>query len=301
MLIFKTASAAPSYVKAETQSVSALQAVNNIDPHPYIDDSDKIIAGHALISDKRPTLEAVSGDSSSDQISVYVVREGDTLSSIADMFDVTENTIRWANNLSGKTVREDQQLIILPISGVKYTVKKGDSLKSITSSFHGDGDEILSYNNLEDASDLKVGLQIIIPHGEIGPSVKPKPKSSGGTLVNKSTPGYFTRPVNGGKRTQGVHGHNGIDIGSSLGTPILAAAGGKVLIAKEGGWNGGYGNYVVISHSNGMQTLYAHLNSVSVVPGADISQGNVIGTMGSTGRSTGVHVHFEVRGGKNPF
>ncbi len=82
---------------------------------------------------------------------------------------------------------------------------------------------------------------------------------------------------------------------------IKAAAAGEVIVAKFGGWNGGYGNYVVIKHSNGVQTLYAHMSSLSVGVGDHVSQGAVIGAMGSTGKSTGTHLHFEVRGGANPF
>ncbi len=109
------------------------------------------------------------------------------------------------------------------------------------------------------------------------------------------------RPIIGGVKTQGIHGHNGVDLASSLNTPIMAAAAGKVIIAKQGGWNGGYGSYVVISHPNGMQTLYAHMNSVAASVGQSVSQGSVIGYMGNTGDSSGVHLHFEVRGGVNPF
>lgn len=301
--VFKTASAAPSLGSTSPSSslASVLQAAINSNPHPDLDEVDNVVAGQALMNDKSPTPGHISEESvSSDQISVYVVREGDTLSGIAKMFDVTENTIRWANDLSAKSpLRKDQQLIILPISGVKYVIKKGDTLKSIASSFHADENEILSYNNLAKASDIKAGEEIIIPNGEITTAVKTKSTTTAGTGATK-TSGYFIRPSSG-TRTQGIHGHNGVDIGNALGTKVVAAAGGKIIIAKSGGWNGGYGNYVVISHANGMQTLYAHLNSVSVSAGDTVSQGNQIGTMGTTGKSTGVHLHFEVRGGKNPF
>jgi murein DD-endopeptidase MepM/ murein hydrolase activator NlpD len=263
------------------------------------------------MNDRRPTLEHTpeDGEIVNDQISVYVVREGDNLSTIAEMFGVTENTIRWANDLSAKSpIRKDQQLIILPISGIKYTVKKGDTVKSIASSFKSDQKEILLYNNLTNGEDLKVDSEVIIPNGEITSVVattKAKATTDKGTsavaAAKKSASGYFIRPVNGGKKSQGIHGHNGIDIASSLGTPIIAAASGKVIIAKQGGWNGGYGNYVVISHANGMQTLYAHMNSVNVSVGQTVNQGSTLGTMGTTGQSSGVHLHFEVRGGANPF
>ena len=109
------------------------------------------------------------------------------------------------------------------------------------------------------------------------------------------------RPIIGGIKTQGIHGHNGVDLASAYGSNIMASASGKVIIARSGGWNGGYGSYVVISHSNGTQTLYGHLSEVDVLPGDDVEQGQVIGKMGSTGKSTGTHLHFEIRGARNPF
>ena len=296
-----------------TSSVStistALQAPLNSDPHAKIDDVVVSIVNGQALADNRPIFDAYETISEgSDQISIYVVRDGDTLSSIARMYGVTENTIRWANNLNPKSViQKDQQLIILPISGIKYTVKKGDTLKSIAALFSADESEILSYNNLSTTATFKAGEEIIIPNGEISTTAKKSSsgKASSGTSVSPAsktpTSGYLIRPISGGKRTQGIHGHNAVDLAHSLNTPILASASGKVLIAKQGGWNGGYGSYVVISHPNGMQTLYAHLNSVSVAVGQNVSQGAVIGKMGSTGRSTGSHLHFEVRGGTNPF
>ena len=86
-----------------------------------------------------------------------------------------------------------------------------------------------------------------------------------------------------------------------VGTPIRASAGGVVIISRSSGYNGGYGSYVVISHSNGTQTLYAHMNKVQAIQGTTVAQGELIGTVGSTGKSTGPHVHFEVRGAANPF
>jgi murein DD-endopeptidase MepM/ murein hydrolase activator NlpD len=123
-------------------------------------------------------------------------------------------------------------------------------------------------------------------------------------VVQDSRPnyvGYYTRPVVGGRKSQGIHGSNGIDIAAPNGTPILAAAGGTVILAREGGYNGGYGNYMVIKHPNGTQTLYAHALYLSVEMGQTVAQGQTIGAVGSTGRSTGNHLHFEVRGAKNPF
>lgn len=244
---------------------------------------------------------------SNDQISVYVVRQGDSLPQIAQMFGVTVNTIRWANDLGPKeAISKGQQLIILPISGVKYKIKEGDILKRIAEKYNGNTEEIISFNGLDGRSDLTPGEQIIIPNGEIE-TITPskattKTQKSVASKSKSKSSGYFVRPVSGGKKSQGLHGHNGVDIASSLNTAVVAAAGGEVIIAKGGGgWNGGYGNYVVIKHGNGTQTLYGHLNSVKVSQGEKVSQGAVIGGMGNTGQSSGVHLHFEVRGGTNPF
>ena len=102
-------------------------------------------------------------------------------------------------------------------------------------------------------------------------------------------------------KTQGIHGYNAVDLAAGPGSSIRAAAAGEVIVSKATGWNGGYGQYIVIRHASGAQTLYAHLSSNAVGVGNYVSQGEVIGGMGNTGRSTGNHLHFEVRGGRNPF
>lgn len=270
-----------------------------------------IVAGGAFLPESGPAgtiVDIVEGVKNNGQISVYTVREGDSLSEIAEMFDVSINTILWGNDLKkGAPLRPGQTLTILPISGVRYTVKKGDTLASIAKKYKGGEEEIIGYNNLDSSGELAIGSIIIIPNGEIPTESTAKPKTS----VAKTSParstgvpeysGYYQRPIVGGTRTQGLHGYNAIDIAAPAGTAVLASAGGTVVIASASGWNGGYGNYVVIEHSNGSQTLYSHLQSVSVSRGATVSQGDVIGGVGTSGRSTGYHLHFEVRGAKNPF
>lgn len=246
-------------------------------------------------------------NSSMDQISVYVVHNGDTLSQIADMFDVSANTIRWANDIpKGGALKVGQKLVILPVSGVQYTVKKGDTIAKIAKNYAADADEILDFNGIEDSS-LRVGDEIIIPNGVEAPTtiIAPIKKFianmiTSGTSMSVQTDGYFIRPAKGGK-TQGIHGHNGIDFSARGGSSVVASASGKVLISRDSGYNGGYGQYIVIQHANGTQTLYAHLSANFVSAGDSISQGKVIGNIGSTGKSTGPHLHFEIRGARNPF
>lgn len=237
----------------------------------------------------------------SDQISVYVVREGDTLSQIAEMFNVTVNTIKWGNDLDSSTVKEGQVLIILPISGVKHIVVKGETIESLAKKYKGSSEEIISYNNLEKGATLAVGSEIIIPDGEIYIPTTSSSGTSSSKPALKDASSFFARPIAGGKRTQGIHGYNAVDIAAPVGTEIKAAASGEVIISRNSGWNGGYGSYIVIKHSNGTQTLYAHNSKNFVSVGDTVSQGESIGVVGNTGKSTGPHLHFEVRGAKNPF
>ena len=149
---------------------------------------------------------------------------------------------------------------------------------------------------------MAVGQLILIPDGEVAiPVARRAPSGGGGGSSGPSYVGYYLRPIAGGVKTQGLHGYNGIDIGARSGTPILAAASGRVIVSRLGGWNGGYGNYLVIEHPNGTQTLYSH-NSINLAAvGQWVEQGETIATVGATGRATGPHLHFEVRGAKNPF
>lgn len=257
-------------------------------------------------------------------IYTYVVRSGDTLPVIAKMLNVSVGTIVWANDLSGKNAKltPGQVLSILPVSGISYTIKRGDTLSSIAKQFKVDVDEIGKFNGLETDSKLIMGDKIIIPGAELtipSGSTSSGVKSSSGSSSNSKLPvvaygatrylpghdgadlgNYFIRPV-GCVVTQGLHGANGVDIGCPIGTAIHAAASGSVLIAKQDGWNGGFGKYVVINHPNGTQTLYGHMSRVDVVPGQTVSQGDIIGAVGSSGRSTGPHLHFEVHNAVNPL
>jgi len=291
-----------------SQTIALLEAaLNPTAPSLALGGGDIVIVGDALLAETGPsgTLADVDTTSSSGHISIYVVREGDTLSQIAYMFGVSTNTIRWANDISRDTaIRPGQSLTILPITGLKYVVEKGDTLEGVAEDHGGDAEEILAYNGITVDEGLSVGQEIIIPNGEVVLPESSSPTYTSAPRVTSSSPtysGYYMRPVAGGTRSQGVHGYNGVDLATYNGAEIFAAAGGDVIISKNGGWNGGYGNYVVIRHENGTQTLYAH-NSYNIVDvGQRVVQGQVIGYVGNTGRSTGSHVHFEVRGATNPF
>ncbi len=263
----------------------------------------------ALISASGPIggiaeMTDLQAETAAGVISTYVVESGDNIASIANKYGISSNTILWANNLTRKSkLKVGQTLVILPISSVKHKVVKGDTVAKIAKKYNGDKDEIISYNDLEDGK-LVIGETIIIPDGEmIAPPVVVTNTNKGKVekYTGKDVSGYFIHPAPGTRRSQGTHGKNGIDMAGSVGLPIRAAAGGTVVVASSGGWGGGYGSYIVIKHANGTQTLYGHLSRVSVSVGQSVDRGENIGALGNTGRSTGPHLHFEVRGAKNPF
>jgi LysM repeat protein len=312
-----------------SQTLPLLAPATNIDPNPSIGGGDiSVVDSSALVPQDGPSGTAADLDARpvSFAISVYTVRDGDTLSGIAQMFGVTIGTITGANELQGKPIHPGQELVILPITGIRYSVKAGDTIAGIAKATKSDAFDIQQYNNLSSDADLIAGSSILIPNVETAvatPAVAKKSAAAVSTAAKKSaTPakgsksagssepylggsgpaiaGYYGLPVHG-IITQGIHGYNGVDIGAPSGTPIDAAAGGTVIVAKSGGYNGGYGSYVVIQHPNGTQTLYAHMSAVLTTVGATVTQGENIGRVGTTGDSTGNHLHFEVRSAANPL
>ncbi len=294
-----------------SQNMLVLKAVINNDPKSNISTLEPApVSQNALIAEIGPLgTSADVEEPINTQISVYTVRKGDSLSGIADLFDVSVNTILWANNLNKNSdLKEGQNLVILPISGIRHIVKSGDNINSIVSKYKADLDEVLKYNDITLNTKLKLGSIVIIPDGELVVPIKTK-QVKGSMATNNplhdangpSYPGYYIRPVTGGTRSQGLHGYNAVDIAAPVGTSIMASAKGKVLISIVGGWNGGYGNFIIISHDNGTQTLYSHNSKNLVKAGDTVEQGDVIAKVGSTGHATGPHVHFEIRGAKNPF
>lgn len=308
-----------------TTSISAPNSQNMallvapISPGQATSTSEVAIVGGTSLLPETP-LASDANNATNDQISLYVVHAGDTLPAIAKMFGVSVNTIRWANNLNGSLIKTGQTLVILPISGVQYVVKKGDTVQSIAKALKGDVTDIMQYNNLTADAKLAVGDIVVVPDGELGGSSSSSSGGSSGGSGNSggsgSTPvggycqnypsiiGYYMRPVVNCIKTQGIHGHNGVDLASSYGSNILAAADGQVIISRDSGWNGGYGSYIVLKHGNGTETLYAHLSATLVNVGDNVSQGDVIGKMGHSGDvngPTGTHLHFEIRGARNPF
>jgi len=293
----------------------------NINPSPEKSFDIVPIDNDNTLNSDLASSNSTSTDTSNTQISTYIVRGGDTIAGVAKMFKVSTNTILWANNLTGKSVlKEGQNLVILPISGISYTITKGDTIQGIAKHYGADVGDILSYNDITLESPIIIGQKIIIPDAESSGNNIAPPNTSINTVAKcgsrdarieplidggKSLPayvGYYQRPVVGGYRSQCLHGHNAIDLAVPTGTSIVASAGGTVIISKtNGAWNGGYGNYVVISHKNGTQTLYAHMSRPTVSAGDVVKQGQRIGYIGMTGWTYGPHIHFEIRGAQNSF
>lgn len=301
------------------QTMALLTPARNIDPSPARGGGGVIVVDDtALLPSEGPsgTMADIEKPKNA-TISTYIVREGDTLTAIAQLFKVKPSTILWANDLeSASMLRVGQSLTILPVTGVRYVIKTGDTLVSIAKKLNADSNEIKSFNGIE--GDLAVGDEIIVPDGEISAPAPTKPHRSStckkkscigpepahnvGPIGSLAQIGYYVAPLADYVQTQGIHGYNAVDLAAPVGTPIFASAAGTVIVAKQGGYNGGYGSYVVIQHDNGSQTLYAHMSKVSAYDGQSVVQGQVIGYVGSTGKSTGAHVHFEIRNGiKNPF
>lgn len=261
-----------------------------------------------LISFSGQTADSTSGAAAKQRTAViyYTIQMGDTVSTIARKFNISANTIIWANDLNSYGfIKPGNQLTILPYSGIMYTVKSGDTLSKIAAKYKIDASEILSCNNL--AGSLKAGQKIIVPGAkklaEAVPSSARTTRNYTGISILKDIIKSPNAPVSGSKMAWPTEGyritqyyswhHTGVDIANKVGTPIYAADSGTVIIAA-GGWNGGYGNTIVIDHGGGRRTRYGHASKLFVKVGDEVEKGENIAAMGSTGRSTGPHLHFEV-------
>lgn len=248
------------------------------------------------------TSDAVTGKKA---IREYEVAEGDSLGKLAAKFNISINTILWANNLSlNSFIRPGQKLVILPVSGVRHIVIKGDTLAKIAKKYDASEDKISEYNSLEDEAVLAVGESLIIPDGRIIYTAKPSVyanavpgKKGTGSNTAISATGRMVWPSACRRISQYYKGwrHTGVDIACPWGTAIRAADGGRIVRVQYLRY--GYGYNVIIDHGGGKQTLYGHMSQIDVDEGQYVGQGQVIGKEGSTGRSTGPHLHFEVRVG----
>ena len=241
---------------------------------------------------------------------VHTVESGESLSVIAARYGVSSDTIMWENNIgNANSLRIGQSLLVPPVDGIGYEVKAGDTLDKIASKYSIEADAIIAQNVL-DESVIQKGQQLFLPGAK--PLAPPVSVANSYRNVNSysnvrvnapssdATPAIgkmFIFPTRGGV-TQGYHGgHRALDIADRSKPPIWAGASGVVEKVSTGTWGGGYGNHVIINHGNGVKTLYGHMDAVSVSVGQQVSQGDVLGIMGNTGRVygvTGIHLHWEV-------
>ena len=237
-----------------------------------------------------------------DKILDYTVERGDTLSTIAEKFDISTETLRWANDLPNDNITVGDSLRILPVTGIAYKVAKGDSVYSIAEKLDSDPQKIVDFPFNDFANpetfSLVEGQILIVPDG-----IKPAEQATFKRQVYiaqgpVSISGLgFTWPAHGIVSQFATWYHMAIDIATDYGAPVVAAHNGTVSGVNVGVWDSGYGTSVRVGNGD-VETLYAHLSGVSVSVGQQVNAGStVLGWIGMTGRTTGPHVHFEVRKG----
>ena len=243
-----------------------------------------------------------------EEITAYVVEPGDTVFSIAAKFGLAPETVTWSNHEledNPDLLSVGQELRILPVNGVYHQVGAGDTIEGIAATYQVEAAAIIDYllNELNpDNPELEPGQWLVVPGG-VKPFVPRTVIAYTGPVPEGAATGSgaFGWPASGAIYQDYWSGHPGLDIADHLGAPVLAADSGYVVAA---GWdNTGYGYIVVIDHGNGFQTMYAHLQAYYVEAGDNVTKGEQIAEMGSSGNSTGPHVHFEVRQGtvqRNP-
>ncbi len=251
------------------------------------------------------------------EVITYTVRSGDTLFGISEKYGITPETILWSNAIlkdDPHLLRPDQELLISPVTGVVRVVHEGDTVDGLASVYRADAEDIINWpgNQLDpDNPALIEDSVIVVPGGErdfVQWTVPRIARAKRNPLPMSAGPGACTGGYQGGAVGSGsfiwpasnryLSGYNysgyhpAIDIAAGLGAPIYASDSGVVVFAGWSNW--GYGYMVVVDHGNGWQTLYSHLSQWNVNCGQSVYQGTVLGLSGSTGNSTGPHLHFEI-------
>jgi len=320
-VIFK-ASLCASFIILGTAFVQAPALIDS-----SLDYSDEYISSYALpgdvlVADSDGYLVKINPQTDKSNrvgltdFAVHTVEEGEVLSLISEKYGVSMDTIIWENNLrSANSLKIGQKLLIPPVNGISYKVKSGDTLEKVAKKYNVKVESIVAQNGFADASIAIKGKTIFLPGakpiappviadssrtGTASRSVSVRnvdysniPNSSSAPSVGK----IFIYPTKGSITQKYFKGHYAIDIADRSKPPIWAAGNGTVVKVSTNTWGGGYGNHVIIDHGNGLKSLYAHMDSVNVTVGQYVTQGDVIGIMGNTGRVygvTGIHLHWEV-------
>ena len=246
-------------------------------------------------ADGSAELDSAAAVSSVITYQTYRVKSGDMIGFIADAFDVTQDTIISVNNIKqSRLIQPGQYLKIPSMPGIIYTVKKnGETPATIAEKYKVNAEKCASANYVSLDTELKAGTSLFVPDAELDWATR---QEINGDLFKKplharywlsSNYGWRNSPFNAGSRTF----HGGIDMAVSQGTPIYAALDGTVSAV---GYNATYGNYVIITHHSGYKTLYGHMKATACRKGNFVYTNTVIGYVGSTGMSTGPHLHFTV-------
>lgn len=289
--VFLTAPQVPPTEPRQTPTAEARAQAGMGGPDEFADSVDATERDYGSPSSRasQQHQESSSGEDSATPapavtFRVYVVQQGDVLGEIAERFGVSTETLASANGLEADpdSLQVGQELKVPSTSGVTHTVVDGDTIGVLAEMYQVDPSVIVHANNLAEPYLIQVGQTLFIPGG-----ISPLPTAGRAT-------GKFVWPSSGHItfyfREDGYH--KGLDIGNGYGTPIYAADGGIVTTALK--LVDRYGWYIEIDHGNGFTTLYAHLSEMYVDQGDRVRRGEVIGLMGSTGYSTGPHLHFEV-------
>jgi murein DD-endopeptidase MepM/ murein hydrolase activator NlpD len=243
-----------------------------------------------------------------EKITMYTVQKGDTVSTIAKKYNISADSVRWANELKNDNITVGDELKIPSVTGILHKVSSGDTVYSIAKKYDTNAQAIVDfpYNDFANPQtfSLVVGEIVMVPDGvkpEEQPTyVRPQRFIAQGRPSAVGSSGYAW-PIHG-PLSQGYSWyHAALDIESPVGTPVMSAQTGTVSQVFVGGWNGGYGTHVLITGTDGNVTLYAHMSGVNVSVGQAVTAGGTtVGWVGMTGRTTGPHLHFEVKGA-NPL
>jgi len=278
---------------------------------------DRSRAFDADIVVRMPVLHTIIPERPRLDVITYVVQPGDNIFDIAALFGLTPETIVWSNRETLQDapwlIQPGLELFILPVDGAYHVVHAGDTVDSIAADYGVEAAALYNeWNGLEEGDQLREGQFLVIPGGTGEEVVWTPPTQyavagasqlswgvcSGTTFTGPGANGWFIYPT-GSSRVSGWYfrdprnpAHIGLDYACSLGDPLYAADNGVVTIA---GWNGGYGILVEINHGNGFVTRYGHFSEIVVGCGEAVYQGDLLGYCGSTGWSSGPHLHFEVR------
>ncbi len=297
------------------QSGTDASSSGSADEEAYVDDASELelVSPTANAVRVQPEINGGETPSTRSKIETYVVEDGDSLGSIARKFGLRTETILASNGLSARSViHPGETLKITPVDGIIYKVKSGDTVNGIAKAFDSDGDKIIDMNGLASGAALSAGQELILPDGKLPAPPPPKRPSRIATNIknifvapppspDRDSGDDMVWPTAVRRITQyfghyrGGTRHTGVDIAGPTGTPIYAAEDGVVAISS---WNtGGYGNMVLINHGHGVFTRYGHASKLIVQAGDTVKKGDVIALMGTTGHSTGPHLHFEVMTG----